>query len=384
MQEWITQFNHLDYVKDHIVIAGGLSFNKPQLSTIPLTLTPIISSTDNERLKFILNKNKNNPIITNIGKPTSFQMAREAKVPIELAHIEPNNLSEINVIGKTSGILDMWIKKSGTNSIVIPKELVVLQDIILEAYNFEAFTNKDIFDWNMWLLVDIRPIKRFHTQRNSGFHYDGMALCGKYQNCPVTSIYSWTNKLPTQFYIGSTTFPESFKNYHNANIFAQKQVKENHQILTTKPFYVNKFDATTIHTGVEACEDIDDRVFVRICFTAPHVLFDRKGNTINPCLSYDNFNWRVVKDPIVTFKTLVCFDNPNEFKNLWDVACQGHPAFSCQYEGLTSFEYRLIKKLKQNYPISFVKAVSRLYDKEINSGNILSNIRKELLIHKYF
>jgi hypothetical protein len=383
MEKWISQFKHLDPVERHVVTAGGLSFNTPKLSHESVTLEPKVSEEEINKFNNIINLNNQNPIITNIGKITSFEMAKQSKAPIELACIKPDNLDQINVIGKNSGIMDMWIKKYGSNNIVIPKELDILRDIIEESYKFEEFTNKDILNWNMWLLVDIRPVRQFHTQRNSGFHYDGMALSGKYKGCPVTSIYSWTNKLPTQFYTGIVEFPDNFKPEHNANIIAQKQIKHNDQILTTKPYHLYKFDATTVHTGVETSESINDRVFVRICFTAPTVLFDRIGNTINPFLSYDDLCWRHVKDPVVTFKSLTRFNTPQEFKNLWDVACQGHPAFACQYEGKTSFEHKLIKKLKSNYSPSFINKIVEIYNEDVNKGNIVSHIRKELLLMKY-
>jgi len=382
MNSWIQQFNHLDHVKNYHVTAGGLSFNKPNLSSVSHTIKNInLTSEDLLRYEKIMKDNETNPIITNIGLPTNFDMAKQAKTPIKLKQIIPDNLSDLEIIDNMSGVIDMLIKNG--NQIIVPKELCMLENILVEAYKFESHTNKNIENWNMWLLVDIRPVQKFHTQRNAGYHYDGMALAGKHSNCPVTSIYSWANKLPTRFYTGKVTFPNNFDSKCNANIIAQKQTKKQEDIFASEEFCLYKFDGTTVHTGIESSENIYDRVFIRICFTAPNVLFDRLGNTVNPCLSY-NFLWRVVKDPIVTFKSIVQFDTPNEFKNLWDVACQGHPAFSCQHEGNNSFEYKLIKKLKKKYGRNFILNIIKLYEEEIQLGNVVSEIRKNILIEKYY
>lgn len=382
--EYVNQFKHLNYIENHIVIAGGLSFNNPKLSNHPEIIDVTIHDQDISKYAKIVKENEDNPIINNIGKRTEFYMASQAKRPIFIKKIIPQKLKDVNVIGKNTGIMDMWIKQSGNEEIIIPKELIPLKAILIEAYKFEKYTNPNILNWNMWLLVDLRPVKKFHTQRNSGYHYDGMALAGKHQNCQVTSIYSWTNKLPTKFYTGTIHYPINFKPNHNANIIAQKQTKNPNEIFTSKNYCLYKFDATTVHTGVESEIDLDDRIFIRICFTAPDVLFDRKGNTINPCIDYSKFTWRIVKDPIVTFKSLIIFESPEEFKNLWDVACQGHPAFSCQYEGSNSFEYKLINELRR-LKFSFVREIIKLYDKEINqNNNIVAEIRKNILINKYF
>jgi hypothetical protein len=103
-------------------------------------------------------------------------MGEQSKYPIKIKEIEIKDLFKLKNIGENTGVMDMWIKKCYSDSIVISKELECIKDILIEAYNFESYVNPDIKSWNMWLLIDIRPVKKYHSQRNCGYHFDGLAI----------------------------------------------------------------------------------------------------------------------------------------------------------------------------------------------------------------
>jgi hypothetical protein len=374
-------FKHLDPVKNYFFKIGGLSFNQPKLAKDSIML----KSNLNNDYSDIIDKNKNNPIIKNVGKNVTLEMGKSAKTPIQIMEIVlPNVHRVLSKFLKRSGTMDMWVKKSGEDKIIIPKELEIISEILKKSYEFEKAVNENATNWNMWLLIDVRKVKKGHTQRNCGYHFDGLKIGGYHKGSKVTSIYSWCNKLPTRFFTGKVIFPKNFNSKYNANIIAQKQIKKNDEIFDSEPNNLYRFDGATVHTGIECESDINDRVFIRICFTPPNVLFNRLGNTKNPCFEYpSNWKWRKVCDPSISFKNSVKFEFPEEFKNLWDICCLGHPAFSMRHEGVKSYEYELMTELKCYYGPKFVKNVVKLYE-NADKNSELNILRCKMLLIKYY
>ena len=112
-------------------------------------------------------------------------MGQEKRVPIPFGEIQqPTIHQELQATLQGKGVMDMWIKQEGSDKIILPVELQPIQPIIEEISKAEQHVNPQYKDWNMWLLVDTRPTKAGHTQRNAGYHYDGLNLGGKYKsNC---------------------------------------------------------------------------------------------------------------------------------------------------------------------------------------------------------
>jgi hypothetical protein len=335
----------------------------------------------------IIEKNKNNNIIKDIGKKVNIDMAFKDRFPITFDKYEDNDEIHEKLSKNLDGIgvIDMWIKKQNSNIIVLPNELKPIKEIITKIYNFESLINRDIFNWNMWLLVDCRPIKKGCTQRNAGFHYDGLNLSGKYAGTEIVSIYGWANKLPTVFYTGKLPNIEELKQYDknsiNMSVYGQMKINNNfiHKSISNQ---LIKFDGATLHSGDIASCDIIDRVFIRVCFTPPNVWFDRIGNTINSHLQYPHsFKWRKVNDPSTRLINPIFYKNEQEFKNVWDVACLGHHAFCTMFEGKKSYEYQLIKSLRSSKNIIFINNIKKLYD---NEKTQLSDLRYRILHEKFF
>ena len=287
MEERLDEFKHLNSIQNCYFKIGGLSFNKPKLSENHTQIN-IKNQKGNVLYQQICESNAENPILQDIGKPVTISMAKTKKCPIPIKHIEVDNIHEelSQEIGSETGVMDMWIKQSKSDTIIIPNELKCVTPIIEEMYRFESFVNKDVNEWNMWLLIDIRSTRKNHTQRNDGWHYDGLKIGGYHKGARITSIYAWSNKLSSRFFTGDIEFPKDFHPDCNVNFIAQKQVKRDEDFFDTELNTVYRFDGATVHTGLRAGTNISDRVFIRVCFTPPDVLFNRLGNTINPCITY--------------------------------------------------------------------------------------------------
>ena len=385
-ENWLDQFNHLNEISSCVHEQNGLSFNNPKLSTKYIQLNPTLTNENIIYYNQINESNYNNNILLDVGKDVILDMAKSKREPIKIQCIHLPNLHNelVKNIGQETGIMDMWIKPTKSYDIILPIELEPIIPIIDEIYKYESTINKNIYEWNMWLLVDTRTVKKNHPQRNGGYHYDGLSISGNHKGKPITSNISWCNTLPTRFYIGNINFPPNFKSNYNANIIAQKQIKKQKYILDSYPNIIYKFDGATVHTGIDSNDYINDRVFIRVCFTSSDVLFNRIGNTINPALVginsdiYNNFGWKNINHPFIIFKNILNYNNCEEFKNLWDIACLGHPCASIKYMGKKSIEYKLILSIIKTTK-QFINGVCKLYDDE---NTLIGEIRKQLLIKK--
>lgn len=358
---------HFDRIKDHHVITGGLSFNTPDFNSGSFVLHPTgvpggycRDSKCAGSEKFDVNQNE--PVIRDIGKKINASMGQDGRIPVVISHYTDDTIGEsLKINLKDKGVIDMLCKKEGSANIILPAELLPLREVLQPMINFELQTNPDYLNWNMWILVDTRKVLKGHTQRNAGFHYDGLNLSGKHTGMPSVSIYAWTNKLPTVFCKKPVIFPPDFQPDCNASIYAQRMVKAPEDLVTFPNGSILKFDGATVHCGAESENEINDRVFVRVCFTGPKFWFDRKGNTVNPFLEYPiGWSWRQVFDPSVKLKNPVDYSCPEEFKNMWDTACLGHHAFSTMYSGKKAHQSQLVQSIRLRGP-KFLNEVLKLY-----------------------
>lgn len=342
----------------------------------------------------LINENKTNPVIKDIGKPVTLEMGCCERIPIRIDTWEPDiGLHQYltAILGNNRGLLDLWIKKENCDTIIIPKELQPIKKLLQRITEFELNSNPDFAKWNMWLLLDIKNVDQGFTQRNAGFHYDGLNISGKYKNRPLVSIYIWYNILGTVFYTGTTSLPNNLNvTKYNMSSFAQRQIKHQDNLVIFPNYSIIKTDGASVHScQVSMNKNINDRIFIRICFTPPGMIFNRLGNTVNPCLSYpETFKWYQISEPSVKLLNCTLFSCAREFKNMWDVACIGHPSFAMAITGRKSSQFQLIHKLKKSRNILFIKEIVLLYNKEIdiyerNNLHMMKNIsewRKEILI----
>lgn len=347
----------------------GLEFTKSILSKEnPIKLVP--NDIDKEDYK---RKYMDNPIFVEMGHEFNKSMVEVARIPFSIGYYKDVNLHSILKKHIQRGVIDMLIKKSGSLETIIPIELKSLTNILQPMINFEAAFNPEFIEWNLWLLVDLESVFLGETQRNSGAHCDGFQGL-KHQKEPITSIYVWTNRLSTEFQRKGFKLPDDFdETVDNVSILMQRDW-EKEKVITFPENTIIKMDGVTVHRGAAAPDEIRDRVFVRVCATPGNVLFDRWGNTPNPCFN-NYFKWRIVPDPSSMLKNTTDFSTPEQFKNMWDVACLGHPSFSIYKMGKKSHQYQLMMEL-MNYGMSFIKKVVKMYQDE---DNIIEKLRGRIL-----
>lgn len=375
-------FNPLTYydrMQSVTEINGGLNFNEPLFNETFVKINMQYME-ENATYNDLIQQNQQNNIIKNVGKIINFNMIEQNKIPIIIDnYVDASIHKKLHDALKNKGVMDMLLKLENCDDIIIPSELSSIIPIITKITTFEKQINSDIKFWNMWILIDIRSIKKDTTQRNAGFHYDGFNLNGRYKYKQNVSIYGWSNNLPTLFYTKGFD-SECLNQYENkdlVNLSIYSHMKMNHEnIFIPKSGDIVKFDGVTLHAGDIANENIYDRVFLRICFTPPGYWFDRKGNTINPFIEYPTeFTWNRISDPSVRLMAPLCFKNAFEFKQLWDVACFGHHAFSIYLEGDKSYQYKLINELKKRSNTKLMKKLLKLY----NTGKSIDEFRLKTL-----
>lgn len=362
MLQWVTRLALTPPTHGAAHTVGGLAFDVPQLDTAePLHLPPPSPA-------HIPPRDRATPVLSDVGRAVHRDMLGRPRPPLAVGRFH------LPAAARLPSVVDMHVKAAGSDTIVVPRDLAPLAPLLQGVHAYELAANPACRHWHMWLLVDTRPVAAGACQRNPGFHYDGCALAGRFPNKPVTSIYSWCNALPTQFYVGPVEFPAAFDGTRdNASLVLQQQPKPPGTILTSRPGVVYRFDGVTPHAGQESAAPLHGRVFVRVCFTPAHIPFNRLGNTPNPCLPRP-FEWVCRGDPGSTLpRYQPAFWGPPlyqacQFRNLWRVACLGHPAFGtreaseCAKRGAAPVQQKLVAWLRANRGPGFVACVARGLD----------------------
>jgi hypothetical protein len=176
-EDKINPLTYFERVRDPVEIIGGLSFNTPVFTMGSMRIN-VKDNKDSDHYDQIIEENKNNSIIMNIGQKITFDMINQNKTPIVIDNYTDHDNTmhgKLSQLLQNKGVIDMLLKLKDQD-IIIPNELSPLKDIINKIITFEKKTNPDFESWNMWILVDIRPFTKGTTQRNSGFHYDGFNM----------------------------------------------------------------------------------------------------------------------------------------------------------------------------------------------------------------
>lgn len=361
MLEWVDRLDLRPEADAAHHRVGGLAFEVPALdSAQPLHLPPPPPAAAPHALRCA--------VVRDVGRRIHFPMLGEPRHPVLVGQFH------LPATARLPSVVDMHVKAAGSDTIVLPAVFAPLRDLLQSIHAFELAVNPHCRDWHMWLLVDTRPVPAHRCQRNPGFHYDGCALAGRFPNKPVTSIYSWCNALPTLFYVGSVEFPPGFDGARdNASLVLQQQPKAAGSVVQSRANMVYRFDGITPHAGQAPPTRVDGRVFVRVCFTPAHIPFNRLGNTPNPCLARP-FEWVSRGDPGSTLDRYqpTFWGTPDhvahQFRNLWEVACVGHPAFGtreageCRKRGTTPVQQKLVRWVRAHRGPLFVRRVRGLLD----------------------
>jgi hypothetical protein len=135
----------------------------------------------------------------------------------------------------------------------------------------------------IYVTVDSRPFKKGTTQRNPGWHTDGLQgeeVAVKQNGC---YHFLWTNKIP--FKISTQGFDLSGINVSKHNVFDSLalQVYED-SVETTQAEHLYLVNCYQMHTAVPAQEDLEDRLFVRVSFS--ELTYTSASMSLNPEIEY--------------------------------------------------------------------------------------------------
>lgn len=367
------------------------SFIIPTLSSQPITLTADDVPPHEECI--MINKLKNTKatraIFEDIGKTYYDGITAKVRVPAPVSYFVSEDIhQQTAAIGP--GVIDMKIKSSGSDDIILPEEFKPLSEMIRISATLEKYLNPEYKEWSMWLLVDRRPAVAGTTQRNGGAHCDGFRMSQPYLQ--QTAVYTWCNTLPTEGTTAAYPLPKNFDPLkHNFSSVLTRDWDES-TTLDTEPYFIYRMDGHTPHRGKVSDRDIDNRVFIRICFTPPGKEFNRKGNTPNPCMDYPDNYWVTVHDPASRLANITDFETPNQFIRMWENACQGHSSYGILGSGKNSHEQQLVEKLKKCGPVT-LHSIFKKYENTIDelkqqnkSSDVIemSEMRLALLKNKVF
>ncbi len=177
------------------------------------------------------------------------------------------------------------IKERGTDSILpIPPILTKFVHLCLSWLSHHDFSIRD--RW-AYLTVDTKPVEPGMTQRQPGWHIDGM----QGDEVPVKQFpdltFIWSDVLPTQYFLSPISMKGFNGSRHNIHRWAQDAVhgKPEHVIIPDDQF-VRLIDPYVIHRGsVNNTTDVMPRIFLRMSLTKTPIT--SRKMTLNPDARYD-------------------------------------------------------------------------------------------------
>ena len=136
----------------------------------------------------------------------------------------------------------------------------------------------------IYVTLDSRPFKKGTTQRNPGWHVDGL------QGAEVGPVkkngcfhFLWTNKLP--FKISTQGFDLSGLNIGQHHVFDSLALQVyDDSVKTTEPGHLYLVNCYQMHVAVPTEEDLEDRLFVRVSFS--ELAYTSKSMSLNPDIEY--------------------------------------------------------------------------------------------------
>lgn len=223
--------------------------------------------------------------ITSIWDTKRFEIVRE---PIIVEEYYSSTFPKLN------NCLDMPIKLSNHETILLPYEYSkseMLIELIHDALNFEKKINPFWKDYNMYLTFHNKNVLVGETQRNAGWHIDGLQGIMYPEKLKACHSYLFSDILPTEFAI--QPFDVSNLSYKKHNWFNElgKQVLDEN----IREYGINKLVAMSayqVHQSKVTDKNLNKN-FIRIEFSLKE--FNRLGNTINPLI---NTGWNYINREI--------------------------------------------------------------------------------------
>ena len=222
-----------------------------------------------------------------ITEPFQPSMFSTSRLPVSLGPLN-------HTIGRLPSCLDMLIK--------LPKQDKIIPEPYQDDVGIRAFVeiammfeDKILPGWrdthHLYLTVDQRIVKKDHTHRNAGWHFDGMQGTRHKTKLNACHQYVLSTDLPTEFTSQPTNAMDLCE--HKDNWFESLGAQVHDQNLwQPEPLEMVLMSAYQLHRSVQAPKDTP-RTFLRLDVSLKQQ--DRLGNTENPDLPAP---WPFVERPM--------------------------------------------------------------------------------------
>ncbi|WP_253476791.1 hypothetical protein [Natronocella acetinitrilica] len=158
-----------------------------------------------------------------------------------------------------------------------------VNDLLEQILAFEQqLLGDDWEDYHLYLTVDCRSVPAGHTQRNPGWHFDGMQGVRYPKKLPICHQYVVSNSIPTEYAgapLDAGGLDERKDNWFEVlgGMLPEDGLRELGQ-----PYRIEAMSAYQLHRASVA-EETAQRMFMRLDFSLKQQ--DRLGNTRNPLLA---------------------------------------------------------------------------------------------------
>ncbi|MBD8088928.1 hypothetical protein IFT48_02965 [Pseudomonas fluorescens] len=207
----------------------------------------------------------------------SLRRLERSRQPIELGHYPLDREADLSVN-------NLLVKLKQTLAPVFPANLPQsVQDLITRCITDAHDSGLPVRNRFVYLTYDTRPFKKGSTQRNPGWHFDGLQGNEVMLKQPGCYSFLWTNKLP--FLISDQSFSLAGLDVGQHHIFDSLATQVFEDAVTESiPEHLYLMSCYQVHRAQVAQEDVNDRLFVRITFS--ELAYTSTSMTLNPDIDY--------------------------------------------------------------------------------------------------
>lgn len=222
---------------------------------------------------FFLGEQFRNEVTTNF----SLRRLERSRKPVELGRYPLELVEGLSVN-------NLLVKLKQTLEPVFPANLPQsIRDLVTQCITDAQESGLPVRNRFVYLTYDTRPFKKGQTQRNPGWHFDGLQGNEVMLKKPGCYSFLWTNKLP--FLISDQSFSLQGLDVGQHHIFDSlaTQVFDD-SVHESLPGHLYLMSCYQMHRAQVAQEDTNDRLFVRLTFS--ELAYTSTSMTLNPDIEY--------------------------------------------------------------------------------------------------
>lgn len=212
-----------------------------------------------------------------VNQPFSLRRLEKGRSPVDVG---PRKLS----VEAGVSVNNLMLKIRHSDQLVMPHYLgESVRSFVEDCVALAKENGLPVRNRFLYLTLDSRPFKKGATQRNPGWHTDGMQgneIAVKQKGC---FHFLWTNKLP--YKISTQGFDLSGLNVSKHHVFDSLALQiYDDSVQTTKAGHLYLVNCYQMHTAVPTDEDLEDRLFVRLSFS--ELPYTSHTMSLNPDIEY--------------------------------------------------------------------------------------------------